>query len=139
MPLLLVFSLYHLSGHLSEQRRRDLVLAQGHEAQALVREPTGIEFVTVEWSDAGGRTRTGLAWTGKVFARQFRDGSAFSGQGVRIKYLDDAAVEPVIISQAAERQRVNNWWIYADGFVALWVALVCAAVGFAILRSRRSP
>lgn len=61
IPIMLVLSLYHLSGHLLEQRRRDLLLTQGHDTQALVRGPTGIEFATVEWSDAGGRTRAGLA------------------------------------------------------------------------------
>lgn len=40
-------------------------------------------------------------------------------QSVQIKHIDDAAVEPVIISQAADRQRVNNWWIFANAFVAL--------------------
>ena len=46
VPLLLFISLCDLSGHLLEQSRRHLVLAQGKETQALVRAPTGIEFVT---------------------------------------------------------------------------------------------
>jgi hypothetical protein len=129
VPLMLVVGLSHLASHMVEQSHRQLVLANGTATRGSVRQPSGLEWVTVDWRDAAGRPRTGTAWTGKPFARLVKEGRAPAT--VDIRYLDAPAIEPVIVGEAAERERVNRWWLRADaGMVAIasgmlaWGALV---------------
>ena len=112
-PLLLIWSLFDLGSHKLEQKRRHQVLIEGKEAQAVVRPPSGLQWVTIEWQDTAGRPRDGTGWTGKPFARRIREYRGVT-ETVEIKYLDDPAINPVILSEAPERERVNKWWIYTD-------------------------
>ena len=109
VPLMLMLTLYHLGSHLLERHHRHLVLEVGKLAQAELRAPSGLEWVTVEWKDAAGRLHVGTAWTGKPFARHFRE-SRHLTRSVDIKYVD-RSTETVILGEAAERDRVNDWWI----------------------------
>jgi hypothetical protein len=123
VPLLLMFSLFDLASHLLEQNHRHHVLAKGTVASATVRAPSGLQWVTVQWNDAAGRSRVGSAWTGKPFARHIRE-SPQSMQAVEIKHIDSSS-ETVILSEAAERARINNWWIRANtGSIIVMMMLV---------------
>ncbi len=137
VPLLLVISLAHLASHVREQNHRHEVVTHGTAAHALVRQPSGLEWVTVEWRDAAGRQRTGTAWTGKPFARLLKEGRGAST--VDIKYVDDAALEPVIVGEAAERERVNQWWIRSDTGVAVGMTLVLAWSVLVYFWFKRAP
>lgn len=124
-------SVYDLYGVTVERHNRELVLATGHDAQATVRRAAGIESVTIQWVDEAGRTRSADAATGKPFARQVRETPGFAGSEVAIKYVDVPSVAPVILSEAAERERVNAWWFRASGGMAAVMA-VLGALGFAM-------
>ena len=137
-PLLLILVLFMIDGHLAEQRDRRLVLSGGQTAFAVVHEPSGLEYVTVTWTDGAGRQRTSTAWTGKPFARQFRERRNNAEQQETIKYVADTRVAPVILSEAAERQRVNTWWIYDSLGMALISGVLTAALLLAAVKSRRS-
>jgi hypothetical protein len=123
-PLLLIFSLANLGWHLLEQNHRQSVLAKGKVAQAMTRTPSGGQWVTVEWQVAAGNTRVGTAWTGKPFARRLKE-SAEAVRAVDIKYIDNSD-EAVILSEVAERERVNNWWIRADISMAIVMGVLLA-------------
>jgi hypothetical protein len=134
-PLLLLISLYGLYGHVMERQHRRDVLAHGEEANARVVYSSGVESVVVAWTDATGRKRSAEAWVGKPFARQG------IGETVTIKYLPGVDAEPVILSEAAERERVNEWWIWTNLGVAIATALLCTVIGFFMVigaRSRRA-
>ena len=137
-PLLLIVVLFMLDGHLAEQRDRRLVLSSGQTASAIIHEPSGLEYVTVTWTDGAGRQRTSNAWTSKPFARQFREKRNKTEQREAIKYVADTRVSPVILSEAAERQRVNTWWIYDSLGMALISGVLTAALLLAAVKSRRS-
>ena len=77
---------------------------------------------TVWWADA---------WTGKPFARLAR-----AGQDVAIKYVLESTLEPVILSEATERDRVNEWWIASNAAVAIAMAIICAVIGGIVLTAR---
>jgi hypothetical protein len=132
-PLLVIISLYGLAGHMLERRHRVEVVAHGREAEAQVVKSSGLESVLVKWTDSSGQHRTADAWTGKPFARQAR-----AGQRVAIRYDADQAMEPVILSEAAERERVNAWWISADLGVAIAMTVICLVVGVLMLAGARS-
>ena len=129
--VVLGFSVFDLYGVTVERQNRDLVLATGHDAQATVRRAAGIESVTIQWVDEAGRTRSADAATGKPFARQVRETPGFPGSEVAIKYVDVPSVAPVILSEAAERERVNAWWFRASGGMAAVMGLL-GALGFAM-------
>src|SRR5690349_21272564 len=107
-PLLLLFSLYGLYGHLTERAHRNDVLARGTLAQARVIRSLGVDTVEVQWTSADGRERSATSWVGKPFARQS------IGKAVAIKYVATATGEPVILSEVAERERINSWWISSN-------------------------
>ena len=138
VPLLLVISLTNLASHQLEQSHRRRVLADGAQASATLREPSGLEWVTVHWLDAHGHLRTGTAWTGKPFARLFREGKA-PQQPVDIKYVDDPAVDPVVLAEAAERERVIQWWINADAGMALAMTILLTGGALSYLWFRYAP
>jgi hypothetical protein len=121
---MLVVSLTHLTSHMLEQGHRQRVMANGMSARAIVRQPSGHEWVTVDWRDAADRVRTGTAWTGKPFARLLKEGRG--AQTVDIKYAHDPALEPVIVSEAAERERANQWWIRVDTGMAVFCTIMVA-------------
>jgi hypothetical protein len=131
-PLLLLISFYGLYGHVMERQHRHNVLAHGVEAKARVVRSSGVESVVVTWTDAGGRERSAQTWVGKPFARQG------VGETVTIKYLPGAHSEPVIPSEAAERERVNEWWIRTNLGVAIAMALLCTVIGILIAMGARS-
>ena len=131
-PLLLIISLYGLYGHEMERQHRNDVLARGVEATARVVERTGVESVIVRWTDASGHERSAESWVGKPFARQG------VGANVTIKYLPGDDPEPVILSEATERERVNEWWIRADLGVATAMTLVCVLIGIFMVMGARS-
>jgi len=132
-PLLLIVSLYGLYGSMVDRRDRNDVVVHGKAAQARVVQSSGLESVLVVWTDSAGARRTGQAWTGKPFARQ-----AQAGQEVAIKYKGDPALQPVILSQAPERERVNAWWTNANAAAAVAMTLVCVVIGMFILARPRS-
>jgi hypothetical protein len=135
-PLLLLISIYGLYGHVMERQHRHDVLARGEEAKARVVRSSGVESVVVAWTDASGRERSAETWVGKPFARQG------IGDTVTIKYLPGADIEPVILSEAAERERVNEWWIWTNLGVAVAMAVLCTVIGIFVgmgARSRRAP
>src|SRR5262249_46765321 len=125
-------SLYGLYGHVMERQHRNDVLARGEEAKARVVRSSGVESVVVTWTDASGRERSAETWVGKPFARQG------VGNTVTIKYLPGADPEPVILSEAAERERVNEWWIRTNLGGAIATALLCAVIGFFMVMGARS-
>ena len=118
--LLLLFSIYGLYDHLAERSHRNDVLARGMQAQARVVRAFGYEGVVVQWTDDDGRERSATSWVGKPFARQS------IGKTVTIKYLRGSTREPVILSEAAERERVNAWWVNQN------LAMAGAAIVFGI-------
>ena len=131
-PLLLVVSLYGLYGHLTERAHRNNVLAHGTNAQARVIRSLGIDTVEVQWTDADGREHFATSWVGKPFARQA------IGKAVAIKYLAAEAGHPVILSEAAERERFNSWWINSNLGVAGIMTTICIVIGFSILFDKRA-
>jgi hypothetical protein len=124
IPFLLIISLCSLYWNLVEQRHRAEVLANGKDARASLQRILHVESVIVDWRDFAGASRTGQAYTGKSFARLLRD-----RQNIAIKYDANFVLEPVILSEVAERDRVNRWMITADLWVAFAMALVCVLFG----------
>jgi hypothetical protein len=132
---LLIFSIWNIVSHRAEQNDRRRVLVGGTVARGVARRSTAVEEVSVEWVDSAGRHRHAWAWTGKPFARHLReDGKDLA---VDIKYVDDPAVDPVILSEAAERERVNQWWIRADSLMAAIASILLMQGAFNALRSWR--
>jgi hypothetical protein len=133
LVLLLISSLWELYGSVVELRHRHEVLANGKEAMALVLWSSGLQSVILSWTDFDGRYRTGEAGTRKQVSRDRR----FVGERVAIKYLDDPLFEPVILSEAGDRERENQGWV-ADLWVASFVLMVFALIGFQVARVIRS-
>jgi hypothetical protein len=124
--IFLIFVLYPLPGHFIERQNRREVLAHGKEAVALVENRAGLQLVVISWSDLSGsnvRTRTGEAWTRKQVG-----GLRFVGERVSIKYVDDPAVRPVILSEVAEREWANEFGLYWNPLIT--ITLVGALIGF---------
>ncbi len=132
-PLLVIISLYSLYGHVTERQHRHEIIAHGKEAEARVVRSSGVDSVIVEWDDSNGARKTAEAWTGKPFARLAR-----VGQGVAIKYDTASALEPVILSEAAERERINDWWINSNLAVAIAMTVICGLIGGFMLAGARS-
>jgi len=131
VPVLLVISLYGLYSHGTERQHRHEVVTLGTQTTARVVKSSGIESVLVTWTDLGGRSQTAEAWTGKPFARLAR-----AGQDVAIKYVPKSTLEPVILSEAAERDRVNEWWIARDAWMALAMTIICAVIAWMVLTGK---
>jgi hypothetical protein len=127
-PLLLLISLYGLYSHGMERQHRHEVMTHGTQATARVVKSSGIESVRITWTNLGGRPQTADAWTGKPLARLAR-----AGQDVAIKYVPESTLEPVILSEAAERDRVNEWWIESNAWVAIAMTIICAIIGGIVL------
>jgi hypothetical protein len=135
VPLLLLISLNGLYSQGMERQHRHEVVTHGTQTTARVVKSSGIESVLVTWTDLGGRTRTADAWTGKPFARLAR-----AGQDVAIKYVPESMLEPVILSEAAERDRMNDWWIGGNAKVALAMMTICAVIAWIVLTGKnRAP
>jgi hypothetical protein len=132
VPLLLVISLYGLYSHDTERQHRREVETHGTQTTGRVVKSSGIESVLVTWTDRDGRSQTADAWTGKPFARLARP-----GQDVAIKYMPESTLEPVIMSEAAERDRVNEWWIARDAWVALAMTIICAVIAWTVLTGKK--
>jgi len=130
--VLLTISLYQVYDVVGEQWDRSDVLARGRDAQARVVRTTGLESVLIEWTDAGGRQLKAESRTGRVFAR------SSSGRTVPIKYDPALIREPVILSEVAEREQFDAFWLRSSLFVIAGVAATCAAAAFSILRLRRT-
>jgi hypothetical protein len=122
--LLLLISVYGLYSHRMERQHRHEVVTHGTQTNARVVKSSGIEAVLITWTDSAGRSQTADAWTGKPFARL-----AHTGQNVAIKYLPKSTLEPVILSEAAERDRVNAWWIGSNTGVAIAMTIICVVIG----------
>jgi hypothetical protein len=45
-------------------------------------------------------------------------------------------LSPVILSEAAERERVNEWWIVRNVWVAVAMTIVCAVIGGIVLTGK---
>jgi hypothetical protein len=130
--LLLIISLYQVYGVVGEQRDRSDVLAHGRDAQARVVQATGLESVLIEWTGEGGKRLTAGSKTGKAFAR------SSVGTTVLIKYDPALIREPVILSEVAEREQFDAFWLRSSLFLVAGLAAVCATAVFSILRTRRT-
>ena len=125
-PFCLLATLVLLYGHLSEQRARRLVLSEGLTASAMVRGPSDLQYVTVNWTDDAGRQRSGTAWTRKGFTRPLKAGAATPQ--LNIKYVSENNIDPVILSEVAEREWANKFSIYACSAMSLIFSLMTIAV-----------
>jgi hypothetical protein len=128
-PIVLAISIWTIFAHVQERNHSHEVLAREIESTASAKSAPDVEAITLEWKDTAGRSRTAVAWTGKPFARQVRTGTI--GHSVRIKYVEDSSLEPVVLSEAAERERVNAWWITSSIGMSLVMALLCVGLGLA--------
>jgi hypothetical protein len=127
----LIISLYQAYGVVGEQWDRSDVLAHGRDAQARVVRATGLESVLIEWTDEGGRRLTAESKTGKPFAR------SNLGATVLIKYDPALIREPVILSEAPEREKSDAFWLRSSLFLVAGLAAVCAVAVFSMLRIKR--
>jgi hypothetical protein len=93
---------------------------------------SGIESVVLQWADADGHKGIAESWVGKPFAQRS------VGDTVAIKYLPGSRREAVILSEAAERDRVNTWWINANLAVAGAMSIICTVFGIMVMSVRRS-
>jgi hypothetical protein len=121
--VVLVVILLPLYGHFGERQNRHVVLAGGRQAMALVERSSGLQSVVLVWIDANGQTRMGEAWT-----RKPGDGRHFVGKRVAIQYVDDPSVMPVILSEVAERERVNEFELYWNPLIT--IVLFGGMIGF---------
>jgi hypothetical protein len=119
--VLLFFGLCHIYGVVREQWDRTEVLAHGNDAQARVIRNTGPESVLIEWTGEDGRQVTADSKAGKEFAR------TGVGATVRIKYYPAVKRPPLILSELAERERVNAFWLRSSLFVVAGLVAVLAA------------
>lgn len=127
--LLLAIGLFLIRDALDERRNRVDLLAHGRDAQALVTQAAGPESVLVEWTGKNGKQLGAESRTGKPFAR------TQVGRMVPIKYDPDGLIrEPVILSEASERERINTFWIQSSITVSIGAATICAAATFFVLR-----
>jgi hypothetical protein len=128
--ILLVLFLYPLHGHFAERENRRELAAHGKEATALVERSSGLETVILAWIDQNGETRTGEART-----RKQGSGRRIVGERVRIRYVDDRAAMPVILSEEAEREWANEFGLFWNPLIT--VILVGAMIaGVAWVGSR---
>src|SRR5262249_12540370 len=114
-----------------ERWARSDVLAHGRDAEARVVRATGLESVLIEWTDEGGKHLAAESRTGRVFAR------SSPGTTVGIKYDPALIRQPVILSEVAERERIDAFWLQSSLFVIAGIAAVCAAAIISMLRIRR--
>ena len=105
------------------------MLAHGAEAIALVESSSGLESVVLGWTDSASHARTGEAWTRKQVS-----GRRFVGNRVAIKYVDDPAVKPVILSEVAAREWSNEFGLFWNpvltvvlGGAMIWLMAVFGA------------
>jgi hypothetical protein len=70
--------------------------------------------VIVDWVSDSSHSRAGEAWT-----RKQGSGRLFVGQKVAIKYLDDPAVAPVILSEVAEREWANEFGLFFNPLITV--------------------
>lgn len=118
----LVLAFYPVPKNYIERENRTEVMAHGKATTALVDWSTGLQSVMIEWVDDSKHLRRAEATTRKQVS-----GRNFAGKTVAIKYLDDAARPPVIISEVEDRERENRFWIFLNpifiiGFVGMLVA-----------------
>jgi hypothetical protein len=99
------------------------MFASGRQATALVERSSGLQSVMLAWIDANGQTRTGEARTRKQVG-----GREFGGKRVAIQYVDDPSVMPVILSEVAEREWVNEFELYWNPLIT--IVLFGAMIGF---------
>jgi hypothetical protein len=133
-PILLLASLYLLYGNVRERQQREDVINHGEEAQASIKRLPGRPgAVIIEWTARDYGLRTAEAWAGKSFLRDARP-----GQLVTIKYIQNSAVEPVIVSELTTRERENRWLIRTSAGVAIAMVLACVFIGRCILAGRKS-
>jgi len=133
--VLVLISAFNLLGALMEQHQRESVLSRGFTTEAVVVRSTGLQSVFVTWRDEAGQQRDHEAMTRKQGV-----GRIAAGDRVSIKYLDDASVAPVILSEITDRARENAFWIRSDLVVmaTMTVALSLACV-FLIQIWKRKP
>ena len=122
---LFVFAGPDIYRSIAERHHRTEVLARGKSAVATVQHRYGVDSIVISWIDSDGRRRTNEALTGKQLARS-------PPQLVEIKYVDDSRIRPVVLSEVAERDRIENFYFYwnplfyaLSGFVlagALWLS-----------------
>jgi hypothetical protein len=121
--VILVVVLLPLYGHFGERQNRHEVLAGGRQAMALVERSAGLQSVVLAWIDANGQARAGEART-----RKQGDGRQFVGKRVAIQYVDDPSVMPVILSEVAEREWVNEFELIWNPLIT--IVLFGAMIGF---------
>jgi hypothetical protein len=131
LALLLIASLWDLYGNFVEQRHRHEALSNGKDATALVLASSGLQSVTLSWTDSNGQSRTGEAQTRKQVSSDRR----FVGERIAIKFLDDPSFA-VIPSEAEERENENNFWIRSDLWVAGIITAILALIGFQIVKRK---
>ncbi len=118
----LFVAFFQTPGSFIEQQNRREVLAHGQETVAWVARSTGLQAVAITWIDANGEARRGEARTRKQVS-----GLSFVGKQVSIKYVDDPKVPPVMLTEVADREHDNWFWIYLNpvlvmGFVGMVIA-----------------
>jgi hypothetical protein len=131
LALLLIASLWDLYGNLAEQRHRREALINGKDATALVLASTGLQSVTLSWTDINGQSRTGEARTRKQVSSDRR----FVGERVAIKYLVDPSFS-VILSEVEDRENENSFWINSNLWVAGIIMAVLTLIGFQIVKRK---
>lgn len=124
IPFLLIIGLCSLYWNLVEQKHRTEVLANGKAARASLQRVLGPESVIVNWRDFAGAPRTGQAYTGKSFARLLPN-----QRDIAIKYDANFVLEPVILSEVAERDRVNRSWTNAGLWISFTMTVACVMLG----------
>jgi hypothetical protein len=102
---LFVFGVPDVYRSIAERRERNEVLARGKSAVASVQQRSGADSIMISWIDSVGKRRSTEALIGKAFARS-------PPQRFEIKYVDDLGLRPVVLSQVAERDRINNFYFY---------------------------
>jgi len=118
----LVLALYPIPKNFIEWQNRTEVMEHGKVTTALVDYSTGLQSVIVSWVDANEHVRGAEAMTRKQVA-----GRNFAGKTVAIRYVDDPARAPVILSEVEDRERDNRFWmilnpIFMIGFVSMAIA-----------------
>src|SRR5689334_19002310 len=102
----LFVAFFQAPGSYVEQQNRREVLAHGQDAIAEVDYSTGLQAVAIRWIDASGKPRRGEARTRKQVS-----GLRFAGKQVPIKYVDDPKVPPVMLTEVADREHDNWFWL----------------------------
>ena len=112
-----------------EHQHRNEVLARGKSAVATVQKQSSYQSVVISWTDSTGKTRTAEAMTGKAFARSAARPPptiASTPQRVEIRYVDDPSINPVVLSEVAERERFDNFYFYWNPLFYVLGGLVLA-------------